>query len=66
MSESLNAFRASASRIGYDGATAVQILTGFVYEGPCAVKRINQGLLRLLERDGFKSISEAVGSDTGA
>jgi len=48
------------------GATAVQILTGFVYEGPCAVKRINQGLLRLLERDGFKSISEAVGSDTGA
>jgi len=48
------------------GATAVQILTGFVYEGPCAVKRINQGLLRLIERDGFKNISEAVGSDTGA
>jgi len=46
------------------GATAVQILTGFVYEGPCAVKRINRGLLRLMERDGFNSISEAVG--TGA
>jgi dihydroorotate dehydrogenase len=43
------------------GATAVQILTGFVYEGPAAVKRINQGLLRLLERDGFKNLSEAVG-----
>jgi len=45
------------------GATAVQILTGFVYEGPCAVKRINRGLLRLMEQDGFKSIAEAVGSD---
>ena len=45
------------------GATAVQILTGFVYEGPCAVKRINQGLVRLMERDGFKNISQAVGSE---
>ena len=44
------------------GASAVQILTGFVYEGPGAVKRINQGLLKLLEHDGFKSIGEAVGS----
>ena len=43
------------------GASAVQIYTGFVYEGPAAVKRINQGLIRLLERDGFKSIAEAVG-----
>jgi dihydroorotate dehydrogenase len=46
------------------GASAVQIYTGFVYEGPGAVKRINQGLLRLLERDGYRSISEAVGRDT--
>jgi dihydroorotate dehydrogenase len=44
------------------GASAVQIYTGFVYEGPAAVKRINQGLIRLMERDGFKSISEAVGT----
>jgi dihydroorotate dehydrogenase len=44
------------------GASAVQILTGFVYEGPGAVKRINRGLLRLIERDGFKNISAAVGS----
>jgi dihydroorotate dehydrogenase len=43
------------------GASAVQIYTGFVYEGPAAVKRINQGLIRLLERDGFKSVAEAVG-----
>jgi dihydroorotate dehydrogenase len=44
------------------GATAVQILTGFVYEGPGAVKRINRGLLKLIERDEFKNISDAVGS----
>jgi dihydroorotate dehydrogenase len=43
------------------GATAVQIYTGFVYEGPAAVKRINQGLIRLMERDGYRSIAEAVG-----
>lgn len=44
------------------GASLVQLLTGLIYEGPFAVKRINQGLCRLLERDGFKHISEAVGS----
>ena len=43
------------------GARAVQIYTGWIYEGPGAVKRINQGLLRLLERDGLTNISEAVG-----
>ena len=43
------------------GANAVQIYTGWVFEGPGAVKRINRGLLRLLERDGLKHVSEAVG-----
>ena len=43
------------------GASAVQIYTGWIYEGPGAVKRINQGLARLLERDGLQHISEAVG-----
>ena len=42
------------------GATAVQILTGFVYEGPAAVKRINHGLLKLMDRDGFKNLSKVV------
>jgi dihydroorotate dehydrogenase len=45
------------------GANAVQIYTGWVFEGPGAVKRINKGLIRLLERDGLKHISEAVGRD---
>ena len=44
------------------GATAVQIYTGFVYEGPGAVKRINLGLLKLMDRQGVKSLSELVGS----
>jgi len=46
------------------GASAVQIYTGWVYEGPGAVKRINRGLLRLFERDGLKHLSEAVGMES--
>jgi len=44
------------------GANAVQIYTGWIYEGPGVVKRINQGLLKLLERDGYKHITDAVGA----
>jgi dihydroorotate dehydrogenase len=47
------------------GANAVQIYTGWIYEGPAAVRRINLGLLRLLERDGLNHISEAVGRAHG-
>jgi dihydroorotate dehydrogenase len=43
------------------GADAVQIYTGWIYEGPGAVKRINQGLVKLLERDGLRNVTEAVG-----
>lgn len=46
------------------GAGAVQIYTGWVYEGPGAVKRINRGLLESLERDGLKHISDAVGVES--
>ncbi|MBN2310526.1 MAG: quinone-dependent dihydroorotate dehydrogenase [Candidatus Hydrogenedentes bacterium] len=44
------------------GASLVQLLTGLVYEGPGAVRAINRGLLALLERDGFASVAEAVGT----
>jgi dihydroorotate dehydrogenase len=43
------------------GASLIQIYTGLIYEGPSLVKKINQGLVKLLSRDGFKNISEAVG-----
>lgn len=45
------------------GASAVQLITGFVYGGPSAIKEINEGLVKLLEKDGFNNISEAVGKD---
>jgi len=45
------------------GATLVQLYTGLVYEGPGIARDINQGLLELLERDGFESVEEAVGAD---
>ncbi len=44
------------------GASAVQILTGFVYEGPAAVKRINRGLLDLMDRDGVGNLRDVIGS----
>lgn len=43
------------------GASAVQIITGFVYGGPFIIKKINDGIIKLLERDGLKNISEAAG-----
>lgn len=45
------------------GARLVQLYTGLVYEGPGLVRRINEGLLRLLERDHMATIEAAVGVD---
>ena len=45
------------------GASLVQLYTGLVFEGPAIARDINEGLLDLLERDGFDSIEEAVGVD---
>lgn len=44
------------------GANLVEVYTGWIYEGPYMVKRINTGLEQALKRDGFKNISEAVGA----
>lgn len=43
------------------GASAVQLITGFIYNGPFAVRDINKGLVELLKKDGYKNIGEAVG-----
>jgi dihydroorotate dehydrogenase len=45
------------------GASLVQLYTGLVYRGPSIARDINEGLLELLERDGFADVSEAVGAD---
>jgi dihydroorotate dehydrogenase len=43
------------------GATLVQVYSAMVYHGPALAGRINRGLVRLMERHGLKSISEAIG-----
>jgi len=45
------------------GASLIQLITGMIYEGPQAISDINLGLVRLLKRDGFTNISQAVGAD---
>ncbi|TNF19560.1 MAG: quinone-dependent dihydroorotate dehydrogenase [Rhodobacteraceae bacterium] len=45
------------------GASAVQLYTALVFGGLSLVQEIVEGLDRLLERDGFASVSEAVGTD---
>jgi dihydroorotate dehydrogenase len=45
------------------GATLVQVYTGFIYGGPGFPSQLNDGLLRLMERDGFRTIEEAIGAD---
>ena len=44
------------------GASLVQVWTGFVYEGPGMVKRINAGLARVCAQRGVSSIAELVGA----
>ena len=45
------------------GASAVQLYTGRVYDGPGLVTRIKRELAALLRRDGFASVEAAVGAD---
>lgn len=45
------------------GATLVELITGMIFEGPQLISEINLGLAKLLRRDGFRNISEAVGVD---
>ena len=44
------------------GASLVQVYTGFIYDGPSIVAKINDGLRRIVSREGFVSLDEAVGS----
>ncbi|HNN55149.1 MAG TPA: quinone-dependent dihydroorotate dehydrogenase [Novosphingobium sp.] len=45
------------------GASLVQLYSAMVYEGPGLAARIVRGLERLMRRDGFATIAEAVGSE---
>ncbi len=43
------------------GASLIQLITGMIFQGPQLISEINIGLVKMLERDGYKNISEAVG-----
>jgi dihydroorotate dehydrogenase len=45
------------------GASLVQLYTALAYEGPGLVARIKQELLSCLARDGYSSVTEAIGAD---
>ncbi|WP_439526532.1 quinone-dependent dihydroorotate dehydrogenase [Roseovarius mucosus] len=48
------------------GASAVQLYSALVYQGMSLVAEIARGLERLLQRDGFGSVAEAVGTGRDA
>ena len=43
------------------GASLVQLYTGFIYQGPNIAQQINEGLAKILAREGFASLDAAVG-----
>lgn len=45
------------------GASLIQLYSALVYEGPGLARRINDGLVKLLRRDGFENVAQAVGVD---
>jgi len=45
------------------GASLVQVYSMLIYKGPALIKDINEGLVKLLQKDGYKHISEAIGAD---
>jgi len=44
------------------GASAVQLYSALVYEGPGLVQRIKRELAELLRRDGFENVQAAIGA----
>ncbi|MGB7403354.1 MAG: quinone-dependent dihydroorotate dehydrogenase [Arcobacter sp.] len=45
------------------GASLIQVYSGMIFEGPALVRKINEGILKLLEEDGFSNINQAIGAD---
>ena len=45
------------------GASLVQIYSALVYHGPELAAKINAGLLKLMDRDGFAMLSDVIGAD---
>jgi dihydroorotate dehydrogenase len=47
------------------GASLVQLYTAFAYAGPALLPRLKSELLAALQQDGFTSVADAVGVDSG-
>lgn len=45
------------------GATLVELISGLIFEGPQLIGQINKDLVSLLEKDGYNSITEAIGAE---
>ena len=45
------------------GASLVQLYSAMTYHGPGIARTITRSLTRLMKRDGFATIAEAVGSE---
>jgi len=45
------------------GASLIQLITGMIFEGPQVISEINLGLVKLLKKDGFENISQAIGKN---
>jgi dihydroorotate dehydrogenase len=43
------------------GASLLQLYTGFIYQGPTIAQQINEGLSRIIAREGFATLDAAVG-----
>ena len=44
-----------------NGASAIQLYTGMIYEGPGIVSKISEELIKILDKEGVKNISDIVG-----
>ena len=44
------------------GASLLHMITAMIFDGPQTMSEINRGLVKLLKKDGFDNISQAVGS----
>ena len=44
------------------GASLLHMITTMIFDGPQNINEINRGLVKLLKKDGFETLAEAVGS----
>jgi len=44
------------------GANIIQLISGMIFNGPQFINELNRGLVKLLQKDGYTNISQAVGT----